>query len=568
MTSYGKKMKRNEEEICLHKESMLDKLIKERYEPIAIVGVGIRFPGKANNFKDFIKVLENGIDCIEEIPKSRWDNDKFYDNRKGIPGKIYTHSGGYIDDFDSFDAKFFSISPKEANNVDPQQRLLLELTWEALEHANIDPNSLRGGNGSVYFGASTIDYAKKTVDLNDDALCSQMGTGTANSAIAGRVSYFLGLQGPSMVVDTACSSSLVAIHLAIQALRLRETDISFCGGVNIVHHYSSHVIFSQANMLSPDGRCKTFDDSADGYGRSEGAGVIILKRLSDAINNEDNILAIIRGSSVLQDGESGGLTVPNGLAQEQVMKQALDNSLLSPADISYVEAHGTGTPLGDPIEFNAISQVFNECFELTKPLYISSVKTNIGHMEAAAGIGGIIKVVAQMINGKIYKHLHLKSPSKHIQWDKVSITVPGSTLLWNDKKKRALVNSFGFSGTISSLAIEEAPVLAKNCSNKYETEGFLLTVSAKTESALEKMLQRYLDAINEIDAEKIRDFCHLSNIARAHFTHRCAAIVDNKEQCINFLKSRIDLIKNKHAPSNIERYKNNKIVFLFSGQGW
>ncbi len=289
----------------------LENLLAEKYEPVAIVGVGMRFPGGVDSVDAFSRMLRSGTEGISKIPHSRWDNSQYFDPANERLGSICTDSGGYLDDIDKFDPAFFSISPKEANYVDPQQRMMLELTWEALESANIDPLQLSGTSGAVYVGMSSLDYSRELLSLPEDALVSQMGTGSANSAVSGRISYFLGMRGPCMTIDTACSSSLVALHLAAGGLRRREADIAICGAINLIHHPISHVIFSRANMLSPDGRCKTFDESADGYGRSEGAAVVVLKRLSDAIENGETILGLVRGTAVLQDGESGGLTAPN-----------------------------------------------------------------------------------------------------------------------------------------------------------------------------------------------------------------------------------------------------------------
>lgn len=546
-------------------EDLINKLMREKYEPIAVIGIGLRFPGNNIDLESFSQTLNQGKEAISLIPENRWNNKKYYHNIKGTAGKICTHSGGYISDFDHFDPTFFSISPKEANNIDPQQRLMLELAWEALENANINPETLNGSNGSVYIGASTIDYHKEALELKEESLQNQMGTGTANSAISGRISYFLGLRGPCLTLDTACSSSLVAIHLGMQGLRQRETDIALCGAVSLIHHPSSHIIFSHANMLAPDGRCKTFDSSADGYGRSEGAGILILKRLSDAIKDNNTIFALLRGSAVLQDGESGGLTVPNGIAQEQVMKKALENSLLEASDISYVEAHGTGTPLGDPIEMQAINKVFGKYFDKKRQLYVGSVKTNLGHMEAAAGLGGIIKAILQIRDQKIYPHLNLKNPNPHIPWDIIPIQVPNQTINWGSPQKRALINSFGFTGTISSIIVEEAPQKVKPDSNVHLPK--ILTISAKNITALNEMLDRYLKAAEKLNDNELDSFCYASNVGRAHFSQRVAALIEDKTSLIHFLEQSKTNLKNSDNKNNTNSNFDQKIAFLFTGQG-
>jgi acyl transferase domain-containing protein/NADPH:quinone reductase-like Zn-dependent oxidoreductase/acyl carrier protein len=547
-------------------DNLIQQLIQEKFEPIAIVGLSLRFPGNLNNADSFLQMLKNGQDGIEPIPLSRWDNKKYYSEVANIPGKISTHSGGYIQEFDQFDPKFFSISPKEANNMDPQQRVMLELAWEALEQANINPETLRGTNGSVYIGASTVDYVKETTEIESDCLLNYMGTGIANSAISGRISYFLGLRGPCLSIDTACSSSLVALHLAINGLRNKESNLALCGSVNIIHHPYSHIIFSLANMLAPDGRCKTFDESADGYGRSEGAGIVVLKRLSDAIKDKNTIHCIIRGSSVLQDGESGGLTVPNGAAQEIVMKQAIANSMLEPADISYVEAHGTGTPLGDPIEIQAIDQVFGNSFNKTCPLYVGSVKTNLGHMEAAAGMGGLIKVILQLKNKEIYPHLNMKNPSKHIPWNSISLQVPQQVLPWKNGKKRALINSFGFTGTIASLIIEETPEIEYGMSSQKNTP-YCFTLSAKNYHSLQQLVNRYLHMLPNYPDSEIANLCYTSNQGRAHFSCRLSALIKNKSDLISFLETKQKELAETNLLTKNNPSQDYKVAFLFPGQG-
>ena len=545
--------------------NLLEELLLEKYEPIAIVGVSLRFPGHNNDLTTFETLLSEGREGISSIPVNRWNNTLYYNEVRGTPGKNCTDQGGYIDDFDKFDAKFFSISPKEANNMDPQQRIMLELAWEALENANINPETLRGGSGSVYIGGSTIDFAKELVNVEDKALESHMATGSANSAISGRISYYLGLHGPSMTIDTACSSSLVALHLACNALRNKETDISLCGAVNLIHYPSNHIIFSQARMLAPDGRCKTFDTKADGYGRSEGAAVLVLKRLSDARKDNNNIMALVRGTAVLQDGESGGLTVPNGLAQEKVIRKTLKNAMCETKDISYIEAHGTGTPLGDPIEIQAINHIFSEYYNKENPLLVASVKTNIGHMEATAGMGSIIKTILQLQNNLIYPHLNLTQPSKHIPWDELAIEVPIKLQKWEAKNRRALINSFGFSGTIACAILEEVPkkIKLKAVSNDISTP--ILTISAKNEAALGQLLEKYKHAIENLEENELLSFCHISNVGRAHFNYRYAELASNKSSVIKSLNQAINHFNTQGW--EISKYKSNQVVFLYTGQG-
>lgn len=386
-------------------------------EAIAIMGMGCRFPGNVENLDDFWQLLSQGIDAITEIPNNRWDIEKFYHSKPGIPGKIYSRYGGFIGNLQDFDADFFGISPREAVSIDPQQRILLEVTWEALENAGMIPEQLTGNAVGVFIGISSNDYSSHLLNRPFTDIDAYLATGNSHSTAAGRLSYTLGFTGPCLAIDTACSSSLVAVHLACQSLRNRECDIAIVGGVNRILSPEFTINFSQARMLAADGRCKTFDAAADGFVRSEGCGIIVLQRLSDAVNSQRPIQALIRGSAINQDGRSGGLTVPNGPSQQAVIRQALKNSLVNPTDISYIEAHGTGTVLGDPIEIGALGAVFADSHTSSKPLFVGSAKTNIGHLEAAAGIAGLIKVVLAFKHQQIPPHLHFHQPNPHINWE-------------------------------------------------------------------------------------------------------------------------------------------------------
>ena len=328
-------------------------------------------------------------------------------------------------------------------------------------------------------------------------LDAYLGSGTAHSAVSGRLSYFLGLRGPCISLDTACSSSLVAVHLAVEGLRRRECDFALAGGVNAIHHPATSIVFSEANMLAPDGCCKTFDETADGYSRSEGCGVLVLKRLSDAKRDGDTVLALVRGSAVRQDGESAGLTVPNGTAQEQVMRAALTSAMLKPADIDYVEAHGTGTPLGDPIEMGAINDVFGASHTKSAPMVVASLKTNVGHMEPAAGVGGIVKTVLQLKNATIYPHLNFDAPSGRIPWASYPVTVPTTCQDWGGGPRRALVNSFGFAGTIATVVLEQAPPVLPPTPPSESDRGHVFTLSAKSRASLRLQVRRFQSYLAE-----------------------------------------------------------------------
>ncbi len=381
-------------------------------EPIAIIGLSCRFP-QAPDPAAFWELLRSGVDAITEVPSDRWDVDALH-SVDPAPGKVTTRWGGFLEGVDLFDPHFFGISPREAARMDPQQRLLLEVSWEALENAFIPPHSLAGTRTGVFVGISSYDYSRLQFD-DPESIDAYAGTGNAHSIAANRLSYIFDLRGPSMAVDTACSSSLVATHLACQSLRNGESDLVLAGGVNLILRPELTITFSQARMLSPDGRCKTFDASANGYVRGEGCGVIVLKRLSNALRDGDNILALIRGSAVNQDGRSNGLTAPNGLAQQEVIRQALAEGQVAPGQIGYVEAHGTGTPLGDPIEISSLSAVLDDGNSNGRVL-VGSVKTNIGHLESAAGIAGLIKSVLALQNEAIPPHLHLKEVNPYLAY--------------------------------------------------------------------------------------------------------------------------------------------------------
>src|SRR6185312_5313879 len=425
----------------------------------------------------------------------------------GRAGKMYVRNSCFIDRVDGFEPLFFRISPREAVGIDPQQRLLLEVTWEALEDAAIPPPSLVGSQTGVFIGISTNDYsALLSRTVHGSGSNASAGAGNAASVASGRLSYTFGFQGPCMAVDTACSSSLVATHLAVQALRNRECGLAVVAGVNLMLTPDITVNFCLGRMLSPDGHCKTFDESADGYVRGEGCGVVILKRLSDAVNDGDRVLAVIRGSALGQDGRSAGLTAPNGLAQEQVIRKALANAGLAPDAIDYIEAHGTGTALGDPIEMHALKSVFAK---RDRPLHVGSVKTNIGHTEAAAGVAGLIKAVAMLRNQALPPTLHFKKLNPHIDLGGVDIRVP--TELTETEIRAVGVSSFGFSGTNAHIVLERAepavPVPA-------EAKPAKLLISSRTEQGLRELIALYRRHLAET-TDGFADICHTAAIGRA-----------------------------------------------------
>ena len=405
-------------------EAKVESLERAKTEPIAVVGLGCRFPGGARSPEGFWKLLRSGGCAVTEIPADRWDAERHYDPDPTHAGTSYTRRGSFLERVYDFDPFFFGIAPREALSIDPQQRLLLEVAWEALEDAAIAPGDAAGSSAGVFMGVMANDYSRLQNGLRDTGGIAYAGTGTADCFAAGRLSYALGLQGASMTVETACSSSLVGIHLACQGLRNGEFDLALAGGVNLMLSPGMFIMTSALRAIAADGRCKTFDASADGYGRGEGCGIVVLKRLRDALRDGDRIQALIRGSAVNHDGASGGLTVPNGLAQQTVIRAALRNAGVEPHEIAYVEAHGTGTSLGDPIELRALGAVLSVGRAKERPVMVGSVKTNFGHTEAAAGVAGLIKTVEALRHREIPPHLHLEKPNPLVAWDELPVTVP------------------------------------------------------------------------------------------------------------------------------------------------
>ena len=427
-------------------------------EPIAIVAVSCRFPG-APDPEAFWEVLSGGVDAIREVPEDRFDIDEFYDPDPDTPGKTYTRFGGFLDGIDGFDPEFFGISPREAVWIEPQQRLMLETAWEGLERAGLSPAALRGSRTGIFAGVGANEYAHLLSSESIDKIEPYFITGNALNAISGRVAFALGLEGPAVAVDTACSSALVAVHQACQALHSGDCDLALAGGVNVLLSPVTVIAASRARMLSPVGRCKTFDASADGYVRSEGCGILVLKRLSDAVRDGDRVCAVIPSSAVNQDGASSGLTVPNGGAQQRLIGATLARAGLTGGDVDYLEAHGTGTPLGDPIEVQAAAAAYGASRDADRPLLMGSVKSNIGHLESASGAAGLIKVVLSLQHEVLPQSLHFDTPSPHIPWDSLPVRVVDKAIPWqaNGRPRRAGVSSFGFTGTNAHVLIEEAP---------------------------------------------------------------------------------------------------------------
>ena len=434
-----------------------------RGDPIAIVGMACRVPGGGNTPAEFWRLLRNGVDCVREVPADRWDGNAFYDSDPATPAKSATKCGGFLNRVDEFDADYFGILPREAERMDPQQRLLLEVAVEAIDDAGLPQVRLRGSRTGVYIASYHNDYAQlQYADL--DAVEARTLTGTLHSVLANRLSYFLDLRSPSMSVDTACSSSLVAIHMACQSLRFGEINLAIAGGVSLMITPDLMVSMSKLGFMAPDGRCKTFDERADGFGRGEGCGIVVLKRLSDAISDSDRILAIIRGSAVNQDGRSTLLTAPNGPAQVTLIREALASAQVEPGRIGFFEAHGTGTVLGDPIEVEAIAETVGQASAGATLCLLGSAKANLGHLEAAAGVIGLIKAVLALRYEAVPPQVNYSKLNPHISLAGTRLSIPTSLTPWpaGPVPRCAAISSFGVGGTNANVIIEEAPNVARD----------------------------------------------------------------------------------------------------------
>ncbi|MBV8886873.1 MAG: type I polyketide synthase [Chroococcidiopsidaceae cyanobacterium CP_BM_RX_35] len=548
----------------------LEAVERSKTEPIAIVGMRCRFPGGANDPETFWQLLINRVDAITKVPPERWNVDAYYDPNPDAPGKMSTRYGGFLQQVDQFDPQFFGISPREALRIDPQQRLLLEVSWEALENAGLIPNQQALNQTGVFIGITTNDYARLLMPSGDlSQIDAYYLTGNPFNAVAGRLSYTLGMQGPCMAIDTACSSSLVAVHLACQSLRNGECNHALAGGVNLILSPENTIALSHAKMLSPDGRCKTFDADADGIGRGEGCGILVLKRLSDAVKDGDNTLALIRGSAVNQDGTSSGFTVPNKAAQETLIRQALARAKVQPSEVDYVEAHGTGTSLGDPIEVRALGAVLGEGRSSELPLKIGAVKTNIGHLESAAGVASLIKVILSLQHQQIPPHLHFSKPSPYINWEQLHVSVTTEPMAWpaGGKRRIAGVSSFGASGINAHVVLEEAPKLEPKTKST-ERSLHLLTLSAKTKEALKQLANRYEKYITDNPGLALKNICFAGNTGRGHFKHRLTVLASSATEVSEKLAT-FDL--GQEAPGvELGQWEGTtppKVAFLFTGQG-
>ncbi len=571
----------------------LEAVERARTEPIAIIGMACRFPGGANNPEAFWQLLHEGANAITEVPPERWDIEAYYDPDPNAPGKMYARAGGFLQQINAFDPQFFAIAPREAENMDPQQLLLLEVSWEALENAAVAPGELSGSSTGVFLGIGNIDHALNQMKEGSfSRIADYSGTGSGSCFAAGRISYVLGLQGPCMVVDTACSSALVAVHLACQSLRTGESRLALAAGVSLMLSPDTTVNMCRGRMLATNGRFKIFDAEANGFVRGEGCGVVVLKRLSDAIADGDNVLALIRGSAVNQDGRSNGLTAPNGLAQEALIRQALSNAGVRPAEVGYVDPHGSGTSLGDQIEIKALGAVMSAGRAPNEPLLMSSAKTNFGHLEAASGILSLIKVVLTLQNEEIPPHLNLNKINPLLFLNKIPAEIPVVQTPWPSGNRRRLagISGFGLSGTNAHVIVEEAP--AKSEGRRAKGEGrkakgedsaphpspfalqderplHLLCLSAKTNAALRELAGKYERYLSEHASQPLTDVCYTAGVGRTHFSHRLALVAASPAQAREKLSAFLEGNAGAEIMTGqLQSTARPKVAFVFTGRGF
>jgi len=541
-------------------------------DPIAIVGIGCRFPGDVRSADDYWRLLHNGVDAITTIPPERWDADAYFDADPQAPGKTNSRYGGFIPKVDMFDPLLFGIAPREAISMDPQQRLLLEVVWEAIWNSGCAPESLAGSLAGVFIAVYNSDYSRLLVE-NCEAIGPNTTAGGSHSIASGRISFLLDLHGPCLSIDTACSSSLVAIHVACQSLRAGECNIALAGGITLHLLPEHYIAMAKLGMLAPDGRCKTFDSKADGFVPGEGCGIVVLKPLADALKNGDHIYAVIRGTAVNQDGRTNVLTAPNGLAQREVIRAALRNAQVPASCVSYVEAHGTGTALGDPIEVEALAEILGAESPTAVPCALGAVKSNLGHLEAAAGVAGLIKAALALDREEIPPNLHYNELNPHITLQGTRFYLPAQPTPWprGTQPRFASTSSFGFGGTNAHVVIEEAPqVPQRHMENNAAGRGnFLLPISARTPEALKDFARLYREFLDSESGKRIElyDICHSAATRRHHHEERLTVQGSTHQELSQLLCDFLDGRTPAGLAVGRSSQESEGIAFLFSGQG-
>ncbi|MGD0899790.1 MAG: polyketide synthase, partial [Thermoguttaceae bacterium] len=550
-------------------QARLEALERRQSAPIAIVGMACRFPGGASDPASYWRLICDGVDAIRQTPPDRWDADAFYDPDPAAPGKMTTRCGGFLEGIDEFDNHFFGISDREASRMDPQHRMLLELAWEALEDAGLPPGLLRGSRTGVFVGIAVSEYG---MILNRDLSQADAAAATGGSLClaANRLSFAFGWKGPSVALDTACSSSLVAVHMACQSVRNGECDAAVAGGTSLLLSPIASINLTKAGFCSSDGRVRAFDAAASGYVRSEGAGLVVLKPLAAALRDRDPIYAVVRGSAVNQTGASNGLTAPCRAAQEQVLRDAYARAQVSPARVQFVETQGTGTPLGDTIEALALGSVVGEGRPSESPCAIGSVKTNIGHMEAASGIASLMKTALALKHRQLPPNLHFKTPNPGIPFAQLRLRVQEKLEPWPDSAEPRLagVSAFGFGGSNAHVVLEESTAAVADAP---EVAGdgrrlCLLPISARTEKALDALGKRYGEFLRG-DPPPWRDICYTAARRRDHHDCRLAVVAGSPQEAADLLE---DFQRGQAPPGVFSGRKpygrNLKIAFLFGGQ--